>query len=305
MTGTPKRIARLALAVVFVVPTIVAGFTATSVAAPTKAEVEAAQAELQRVSHELELAIEEYNEARVRLQGVQDKLAGALDDKQAAEAVASKALAQLEDRAVEAYTGAGSQMDVLLGASDLSEFSDRLEFMGALAQNDADLATQAENAQQQAQWAADRYAETIEEKTAELDQMSAKRAEIQSMLDEQEALYQELNREYEDYLARQEAQAEAAEATSRLRPTVRRCRSPSRLRSRRSAPSTSGERPALTRSTVPGSRAGRMPRPGCTCRTRRPPRRPTPRCRTARSKRATYSSSTHRSAMWRCTSAAA
>ena len=94
-------------------------------------------------------------------------------------------MGQLEDRAVEAYTGAGSQMDVLLGASDLSEFSDRLEFMGALAQNDADLATAAENAQQQAQWAADRYAETIEEKTAELDQMQAKRAEIQSMLEEQ------------------------------------------------------------------------------------------------------------------------
>ncbi len=210
MTGTPKRIARLAVAVVFVVPTIVAGFNTTSVAAPTKAEVEAAQAELQQVSHELELAIEEYNEARVRLQGVQDKLAGALDDKRTAEAEAAKALAQLEDRAVEAYTGAGSQMDVLLGAADLSEFSDRLEFMGALAQNDADLATQAENAQQQAQWAADRYAETIEEKTAELDRMSAKRAEIQTMLDEQEALYQQLNREYEDYLARQEAQAEAA-----------------------------------------------------------------------------------------------
>jgi cell wall-associated NlpC family hydrolase len=212
MTGTPKRIARLAVAVVFVVPTIVAGFNATSVAAPTKAEVEAAQAELQRVSHELELAIEEYNEARVRLQGVQDKLAAALEDKRAAEADATRALAQLEDRAVEAYTGAGSQMDVLLGASDLSEFSDRLEYMGALAQNDADLATQAENAQQQAQWAAERYAETIEEKTAELDQMAAKRAEIQRMLDEQEALYQQLNREYEDYLARQEAQAEAAEA---------------------------------------------------------------------------------------------
>jgi cell wall-associated NlpC family hydrolase len=212
MTRTPKRVARLAVAVVFVVPTIVVAAGSASVAAPTKAEVEAAQAELQDVSHELELAIEQYNDARVRLQGVQDKLAEALDDKEAAEAIAAEAMGQLEDRAVEAYTGAGSQMDVLLGASDLSEFSDRLEFMGALAQNDADLATAAENAQQQAEWAADRYAETIDEKTAELDQMSAKRAEIQSMLDEQEALYQELNREYEDYLERQEAAAAAAAA---------------------------------------------------------------------------------------------
>ena len=189
MTGTPKRIARLAVAVVFVVPTIVAGFTATSVAAPTKAEVEAAQAELQQVEPR----------TRARDRGVQrgsGPPARACRTSSPAPSTTSrpprprppKALAQLEDRAVEAYTGAGSQMDVLLGADDLSEFSDRLEFMGALAQNDADLATQAENAQQQAQWAADRYAETIEEKTAELDQMSAKRAEIQPMLDEQEAL---------------------------------------------------------------------------------------------------------------------
>jgi cell wall-associated NlpC family hydrolase len=211
MTGTSKRITRLAVAILLVVPTVVVAGS-SSVAAPTKAEVEAAQAELQRVSHELELAIERYNDARVRLQGVQDKLAEALDDKQAAEAIAAAALAQLEDRAVEAYTGAGSQMDVLLGASDLSEFSDRLEFMGALAQNDADLATQAQNAQQQAQWAADRYAETIDEKESELEQMAARRSEIQRMLDQQEALYQELNREYEDYLERQEAQAAAAAA---------------------------------------------------------------------------------------------
>jgi cell wall-associated NlpC family hydrolase len=212
MTGTPRRLARLAVAVVFVVPTVVIAAGSISVAAPTEAEVEAAKAELQQVSHELELAIEQYNDARYRLQGVQDKLAEALDDKQAAEAVAEEAMAQLEDRAVEAYTGAGSQMDVLLGASDLSEFSDRLEFMGALAQNDADLATAAENAEQQAQWAAERYADTIEEKQAELDQMAGKRDEIQRMLDQQEALYQELNREYEDYLARQEAQAAAAAA---------------------------------------------------------------------------------------------
>ena len=207
MTRTPKRIARLALAVVFVVPTVVVAAGSASIAAPTKAEVEAAEAEANRIGHELEIAIEQYNDARVRLQGVQDRLADALDDKEAAEAIAAEAMGQLEDRAVEAYTGAGSQMDVLLGASDLSEFSDRLEFMGALAQNDADLATAAENAQQQAQWAADRYAETIEEKTAELDQMQAKRAEIQSMLEEQKALAAQLDQEYRDYIERQEAAA--------------------------------------------------------------------------------------------------
>ena len=212
MSGSLKRLARLALAAVLVVPTIIVGVSSTSVAAPTKAEVEAAQAEANRIGHDLEIAIEQYNDARVRLQGVQEQLADALDDKETAEALAAEAIGQLEDRAVEAYTGAGSQRDVLLGASDLAEFSDRLEFMGALAQNDADLASAAENAQQQAEWAAERYEETIEEKTAELEQMQAKRAEIQRMLDEQKALVEELDREYREYIERQEAQAAAAAA---------------------------------------------------------------------------------------------
>lgn len=212
MAPTTKRLAQLGLALALVVPTVVVAAGPASMAAPTEAEVEAAKEELSRVSHELEVAIEEYNEARVRLQGVQGKLADALDDKEAAQAIAAEAMGQLEDRAVEAYTGAGSQIDVLLGASDLSEFSDRLEFMGALAQNDADLASASENAQQQAEWAAGRYTDTIEEKKTELDQMGTKRADIEAMLGEQEALYQELNREYEDYLARQEAAAAAAAA---------------------------------------------------------------------------------------------
>ena len=75
MARIPHRLTRLALAVALVVPTVVVAAGPASVAAPTKAEVEAAQDELAQVSHELEVAIEEYNELRVRLQGVQEKLA--------------------------------------------------------------------------------------------------------------------------------------------------------------------------------------------------------------------------------------
>ncbi len=212
MSSTPKRLTRLVAAIVLVVPTIVVAIGSASVAAPTKEEVEAARAKADQIGHQLEAAIEQYNAARVRLQGVQDKLADALEDKKAFEALAAKAMSQLEERAVEAYTGAGSQMDVLLGASDISEFSDRLEFMGALAQNDADLATEALTARQQAEWAAERYGEAVEEKEAELDQMAAKRSEIERMLAEQEALADKLDREYQDYLDAQAAQAAAAAA---------------------------------------------------------------------------------------------
>ena len=133
MSGTTKRLARLTVAVIFVVPTLVGSLVTSSSAAPSKAEVDAAKAKLQDVSEKLEIVIEQYNEAKVRLGGIQDKLDAALADKQEAEAEAAAATEDLEARAVEAYTGSGNQLDVLLGAQDLTEFSDRLEFMGALA----------------------------------------------------------------------------------------------------------------------------------------------------------------------------
>jgi cell wall-associated NlpC family hydrolase len=219
MSGTAKRFTRLAVAVVFIVPTIVVAAGHSSVAAPTKAEVDAAEAKANEIGHQLEIAIEAYNDARLRLQEIQGRLADALEAKESAEAEAAEAIALLTDRAVEAYTSAGSNMDVLLDATDLSEFSDRLEFMGALAQNDADIASAAENAQQQAVWAADRYRATIDEKSAELEQMQSKRADIQAMLDEQKALVDQLNAEYAAYIERQEAQAAAAEAAEQQAAT--------------------------------------------------------------------------------------
>ena len=87
--------------------------------------------------------VEQYNQAQVRLQQTQAKLLDAKQAKDAADAITARATSELSKRAVAAYTGMGSQLDVLLGAASFTEFSDRLQFMGALAQDDADLAAQA------------------------------------------------------------------------------------------------------------------------------------------------------------------
>ncbi|MEO8477833.1 MAG: C40 family peptidase [Actinomycetota bacterium] len=210
MTRARTRIARLATAVVFVLPLALGSFTAASSAAPSKAEVEAAQAKAQQLGHDLELVIEQYNEAKYQLELVQTKLAQTLKAKQQAEALSSAATTRLAARAVEAYTGMGSQVDVLLGAQDLSEFSDRLEFMGSIAQNDADLATAADTARQQAEWAAQQYDTQLRAKQGKLDDMAAKRGDIEKMLQQQQQLYETLNKDYQDYLAAQEAAAQAA-----------------------------------------------------------------------------------------------
>jgi murein DD-endopeptidase MepM/ murein hydrolase activator NlpD len=53
---------------------------------------------------------------------------------------------RLNDRAAQAFmNGPASNVEFLLGSSSLSELSDRLEFVDAVAQNDADLAAEVEN----------------------------------------------------------------------------------------------------------------------------------------------------------------
>ena len=56
------------------------------------------------------------------------------------------------------------------------------------------------------------YGEALDQQKAELSKMSANREDIQAMLQEQQALYEQLNKDYQDYLERQEAAAAAAAA---------------------------------------------------------------------------------------------
>ena len=179
MTGKRKRSLRLIAAALLVVPTIVLSVTVSS-AAPSKQEVEAAKARLDEMNRQLDQLVELYNQAQVRLQQTQARLDEAQHAKRHAEAEARARESALGERAVAAYTGMGSQLDVLLGAESFTEFSDRLQFMGALAQNDADLAAQAATAGQKAQWAAGQYADALKERQAIVDELSGRKSEITS-----------------------------------------------------------------------------------------------------------------------------
>ena len=212
MRGTPTRLTRLAVAALIVIPIAVLSLTTVSSAAPSEEQVAQAKARLSQLEHELENAIEKYNEAEYALLQTQGKLTAAKAKKAAAELEASTARTRLSERAVAAFTGMGNQIDGLLGADSFSEFSDQLEFMGAIAQSDAELAAVADAAAQRAEWAADDYAEAVGEARSYVAEMRKQRAIIEDKLDEQAALYQELNLEYQAYLEAQRAAAAAAAA---------------------------------------------------------------------------------------------
>jgi len=209
MTSSRKTILRLAVAAMLAVPSVAISVSVSS-AAPSKAEVEAAKAKLDDLNRQLSQLVEEYNQAQVRLQETEAKLLDAKQAKQAADAIAARATAELSKRAVAAYTGMGSQLDVLLGADSFTEFSDRLQFMGALAQDDADLATEAQIAGQKSRWAAQQYGDALTERQATLDEIATHKDQIESAISEQTSLYDQMSTSYKNALAAAAAAAAAA-----------------------------------------------------------------------------------------------
>ena len=211
MTGTRRRIARLVVAGVFTVP-VVLSLSLASLAAPSAEEVRAAKERAAELGREFEAVVELYNDAKYRLSLTEKNLAEANEQRREAESQAEAAESRLAERAVQAYVGTGSEIDGLLGASSLGEFSDKLEFMGALAENDAALALAAANARQEAEWAAARYRDLLAERRAQVEQMQDQLDRLDRMLDAQAALAERLEQDREAYLEALAQQREALAA---------------------------------------------------------------------------------------------
>ena len=222
MTGTRTRITRLVVAVVFALPVVLSALSLSSLAAPSAKEVEAAQQRLARLEHEFESIAEQYNNAKYQLSLIERKLAEARSQREGAEQKARAAEARLAERAVQAYLGTGSQVDGLLGAESIAEFSDRLVFMGAVAEGDAEIGRQASNARQEAKWAAQRFADTLAERQRQVTSIKGQLDRLDSMINEQADLYRQLNQDRKDFLdapaAQRAALAQARQEASQEGP---------------------------------------------------------------------------------------
>lgn len=210
MTGKRGRIVRGSVALLVAVSTSI-GYATLSSAEPTKKDLEAAQAKLAALNERLSIADEEFLQARLALETVQGKLADVREAARRASEAADGALADLNARAAEAYQGVGSDLELLLGAESFAEFSDRLEFLGRIAQSDADLATKAETARQEARWAADQLANVAQERAEIVRSLAEKEAELKAGVAEAEALVAKIDRALEEAAAAERrAAAEAA-----------------------------------------------------------------------------------------------
>lgn len=181
--GTRPRVTRLVVAALLVLPALVAS-VAPSLAAPSKQDVEAAKQKLLQAENQFAALNEQYNEAVYQLQQAQQHLADTLAMKKAAEAQAATARTALSKRAVQAYTDMGSQYEALLSAGSMSEFSDRLAYLGAITQNDANVASQADAAAQEAQWASQEYDQAVQDLQQKSNQLQTEQQAAQNALNQ-------------------------------------------------------------------------------------------------------------------------
>ena len=214
MTGRRALlVTRLSIAVLLVGSATIGAATLSS-AAPSREEVQQARERLDSLNRDLDLMVEQYNQARLRLQEVQARLADVRAQAQRAQATADRAISSLNANAARAYRGVGSQIAELFDSASLADFSDRLEFIGSMAQADSDLAVEAETARQEARWTAEELKATAEERQGIVDALAAKQDQIESRVAEARDLYEELDRKYHEALAAQAAAQEASASTS-------------------------------------------------------------------------------------------
>jgi cell wall-associated NlpC family hydrolase len=212
MTRKRRLTTRLLVAAALVVPAFL-GSVAISVAGP-KQNLDAARSKETDLQHQLEILAEQVNTANAKLADVQARLLEARKTRDEATRMAESTRALLSERAVAAYEGAGSQLEGILGAEDFNDFSDRVQYAGALAQSDADLAARADAAGERAQWAAEQYSSVLAEQQALLKDLHAKQDSFKAELDAQQSKVADLQKAYQEWVAAQKAAAAAAQAAT-------------------------------------------------------------------------------------------
>ena len=170
--------------------------------ADTKDQLEDAKAEYAEVKAELDAATAAWHSALNRLESTKADIAitreriGGLEDRVA------RIESRLTRRAVLAFTtGPASTIDLLLSSGSFTEFSDRLEFLGSMAQDDVDLVTEQEVAQEQLRRERDALSALASRQAEQTEQLGAAQAALDEQVERSLARVTELTKKYNAELA--------------------------------------------------------------------------------------------------------
>jgi peptidoglycan hydrolase CwlO-like protein len=106
---------------------------------------------------------------------------------------------RLNERAHDAYIqGPGSELEFILGATSLTDLSDRVTFMNAVQQSDADLATEVQNVADELDTQAAHQEKLQVKQASVLEGLQEKKAELQQAQDQQLAIVQQMQAKQEE-----------------------------------------------------------------------------------------------------------
>jgi murein DD-endopeptidase MepM/ murein hydrolase activator NlpD len=199
---------RRALAVVAALA-LLASFAQVAVAEPsTQEKLDAAKAEfeqlknqiasqqqvLNRLSAEAAVIAERWEVANGRWEQITAQLHDTRYALAEAQAEYQGLKSDLEERARQAYiTGPGSGLEFLLGATSIADLSARMEYVNALSQEDADLATEVQNVRNTLA-AKKEDQEKLQAKAAKaLKKVESEQAALDAKFDEQQAVLDDLD----------------------------------------------------------------------------------------------------------------
>jgi murein DD-endopeptidase MepM/ murein hydrolase activator NlpD len=159
-----------------------------------KNQIASQQQVLNRLSAEAAVIAERWEVANGRWEQVTSELHQTRVALAEAQAEYQDLKADLEERARQAYiTGPGSGLEFLLGATSIVDLSARMEYVNALSQEDADLATEVQNVRNTLA-AKKEDQEKLQTKAAKaLEQVESEKAALDAKFDEQQAVLDDLN----------------------------------------------------------------------------------------------------------------
>ncbi len=205
--------------------------------AASKDDVEDAKARVDRLASEIESASDrlvaleanaerlagEIFEAENGLAAAEAELAATNEDLSAASRRLDRLQGRLNEQAATQYMqGAAGSVDLLLGSESFNEFSDRLEYVNAVSQQTADLATGVQKLRSELEWRQGRQIQLRDRQRSLVGQLEDKQEQLFDQLADQEALIEEivkkkadaadearrLGREYQKQLQQQLAEQE-------------------------------------------------------------------------------------------------
>ncbi len=185
-------------------------------AAPSKQEVDrakhraevlahrvgAAQDELAALGAEIGAMTEQVLQAEDQLEAIQKELNRTREELAVTQARYDAVADRLNSRAHDAYIqGAGSALEFILGATSLTDLSDRVTFLNAVQQSDADLATQVANLADQLATEAARTQKLEIRQAAVVNDLRGKRAQLQAAQDRQQEIVDRIEADRRDAAA--------------------------------------------------------------------------------------------------------